>query len=53
MIFGRKKKSCIGLPKNSFKNISFENIQPDKKNNWINLADNDFESLIPLGVPRM
>ncbi len=26
----------------------FEYIKPDAKNNWINLADNDFETLIPL-----
>ncbi len=30
------------------KNIPFEHIIPDKKNNWINQSDNDFESLIPL-----
>ncbi|MGB8337563.1 MAG: type ISP restriction/modification enzyme, partial [Burkholderiales bacterium] len=28
--------------------IEFETITPDKNNNWINLADNDFESLIPI-----
>ena len=26
----------------------FHLIQPDAKNNWINLADNDFDSLLPL-----
>ncbi|HZW86612.1 MAG TPA: type ISP restriction/modification enzyme [Gallionella sp.] len=26
----------------------FHSIQPDTKNNWINLADNDFDTLIPL-----
>jgi predicted helicase len=28
--------------------IPFEHIQPDKNNNWINLADNDFDKLLPL-----
>ncbi len=31
-----------------FKDIPFEHIIPDKKNNWINLTDNDWESLIPV-----
>lgn len=35
------------LTENAFKDIPFENIQPDKKNNWIN-ANNDFQSLIPV-----
>ena len=26
----------------------FERIQPDKKNNWINLTQNDFDDLLPL-----
>lgn len=36
------------LSENEFKEIAFEHIQPDKNNNWINLADTDFDSLIPL-----
>jgi predicted helicase len=36
------------LAKSSFEQISFEHIHPDKKNNWINLSDNDFDSLIPV-----
>ena len=28
--------------------IAFEDITPDKRNDWINLSDSDFESLIPL-----
>lgn len=32
----------------SFDDINFAKINPDKNNNWINLADNDFESLLPL-----
>ncbi len=32
----------------SFKEVSFKHIRPSKKNNWLKLADNDFEELIPL-----
>lgn len=28
--------------------MPFEHIAPDKKNNWINLTDNDFDDLLPL-----
>ena len=28
--------------------IDFERIQPDKNHNWLNIADNDFEELLPL-----
>ncbi len=30
--------------------IDFENIIPDKNNNWINLSDNDFDSLLPMAT---
>jgi predicted helicase len=30
--------------------IEFEEIEPDKNNNWIQLADNDFDSLLPLAT---
>jgi predicted helicase len=36
------------LQSHSFKNIPFENINPDKNNNWINLTDNDYDSLLPI-----
>jgi predicted helicase len=29
-------------------NILFDNIRPDKNNNWINIADNDFDKLLPI-----
>lgn len=29
-------------------NLQFDYITPDKNNNWIKLADNDFDSLIPV-----
>lgn len=31
-----------------FDKIPFDHITPDKKANWINLTDNDFDSLLPL-----
>ncbi len=31
-----------------FKDIPFERIHPDEKGNWLNLTDNDFESLLPV-----
>jgi predicted helicase len=30
--------------------LSFEEIEPDDRNNWINLTDNDFDSLIPVAT---
>ncbi len=36
------------LASHKFEQIHFEHIQPDDKNNWINLTDNDFDSLLPL-----
>ena len=33
--------------------ISFEEIRPDKKHNWINLADTDFDSLLPLATKEV
>jgi predicted helicase len=31
-----------------FEQIPFDHIAPDKKANWINLTDNDFDSFLPL-----
>lgn len=36
------------LHSNKLKTLTFQKITPDKNNNWINLADNDFDYLIPL-----
>ena len=33
--------------------IDFEEIKPDARNNWINLADNDFNSLLPLATKEV
>jgi predicted helicase len=36
------------LRSSQFKDIPFDRIQPDKNHNWLNIADNDFETLLPL-----
>jgi predicted helicase len=36
------------LSSHRFEKINFENVQPDQNNNWINITDNDWDSLIPL-----
>jgi predicted helicase len=46
--FWLKEKKLLCLATNHLKEISFEQITPDKNNNWINIADNDFEKLIPI-----
>jgi predicted helicase len=40
-----KIKFIAGTP---IESISFQNLNPDKKYNWVNLTDNDFEEFIPL-----
>lgn len=35
------------LRNNSIQSLTFQKIVPDKKNNWINLVENDFHSLLP------
>lgn len=36
------------LQSNKFSNVCFEHIIPDKKYNWLNQSDNDFDQLLPL-----
>jgi predicted helicase len=36
------------LKENPIQKIPFQHIIPDKKHNWIEIADNDFDQLIPL-----
>lgn len=44
----RKEIKLDWFRNNRFNDIPFEHILPDKNGNWINLADNDFESLVPV-----
>ncbi len=45
--FWRKEQKLQWFAENHIKEISFENVHPDKNNNWINNVDNDWESLVP------
>ncbi|HYJ64772.1 MAG TPA: N-6 DNA methylase, partial [Parafilimonas sp.] len=46
--FWRKEEKLNWFAENKIEDLEFENITPDKNNNWINNADNDWESLLPL-----
>jgi predicted helicase len=46
--FWRKERKLEWLCDSPLKEISFERITPDKKHNWINQSDNDWDSLLPL-----
>lgn len=46
--FWKKEKKLQWLSENTLQKIPFEIVRPDKDNNWINIADTDFESLLPL-----
>jgi len=45
-----EKLEFIGSAK--MERIKFDEIQPDAKGNWINLADTDFDSLLPILDPE-
>jgi predicted helicase len=42
----RKEEKLDWLSEHKFRDIPFENIRPDKKHNWIDIPDNDFEELL-------
>jgi predicted helicase len=42
----RKEDKLQWFAENKLKDIPFEIIRPDKNNNWINIANNDFETLL-------
>ena len=44
----RKELKLDWFRNNRFDQLEFQHIEPDVKGNWINLSDNDFESLIPV-----
>jgi predicted helicase len=43
-----RKEKLDYFASTGFRNITFELIRPDKKKNWLNLTDNDFDTLLPL-----
>lgn len=47
--FWRKEEKLDWLKNNPLKGIQLDSLQPDKNNNWINLVENDWEELLPLG----
>ena len=46
--FWRKEEKLQWFTEHDFKTIPFEHIAPDKNNNWLNIADTDFETLLPM-----
>jgi len=44
----KKEEKLAFLHENSLNKIDFERITPDQKGNWINLTDNDFDTLMPV-----
>lgn len=49
----RKEDKLQWLTENRIDTIPFENITPDKDNNWINLVENDWEDLIPVASKKV
>ncbi len=45
---GKAKDKLNYLNSTNFRKIPFESIVPDKKNNWLDIANNDFDTLLPL-----
>ncbi|HEY9826073.1 MAG TPA: type ISP restriction/modification enzyme, partial [Stenomitos sp.] len=43
-----KEEKLDWFERTRFEDIPFDHITPDQKANWINLTDNDFDSLVPL-----
>mgnify|MGYP003529884713 CR=1 FL=1 len=46
--FWKKEEKLQWFTENPIQKISFEHIRPDKNNNWVNIADTDFQTLLPL-----
>ncbi len=44
--FWKKEEKLAWFSQHDLQNIEFENITPDKNNNWINNSENDWDSLI-------
>lgn len=44
--FWRKEEKLAWFAENNLQEIEFDNINPDKNNNWLNLSDNDWDSMI-------
>jgi predicted helicase len=44
----RKEDKLLWLTQHQLKDIPFTHVTPDKDNNWINLAENDWDEFIPV-----
>jgi predicted helicase len=44
----RKEEKLHWFTEHPIEKIEFENVVPDKNNNWINMVENDWENLIPV-----
>jgi predicted helicase len=44
----RREEKCSWFSANNLETLSMEPLVPDRKHNWINQTDNDFDSLLPL-----
>jgi predicted helicase len=42
----RKEEKLSWFSQNNLNEVQFDNVTPDKRNNWINMADNDWETMI-------
>ncbi|MDQ6757972.1 MAG: Eco57I restriction-modification methylase domain-containing protein, partial [Bacteroidota bacterium] len=51
--FWRKEEKLAWFAENNLQQIEFDNITPDKNNNWINLGNNDWESLISVADKKV
>ena len=49
----RKEEKLAWVNEQKFSEIAFERIAPSKKNNWINLTDNDWEELLSITDKRV
>jgi predicted helicase len=46
--FWRKEEKLAWFTEQRLEEIEFDNITPDKNNNWLNLIETDWENLLPL-----
>ncbi|TKK68347.1 DNA methyltransferase [Ilyomonas limi] len=44
----RKEEKWAWFAEHKIENIEFDNITPDRNNNWINQSENNWEELVPL-----
>ncbi len=48
--YAKAEEKKAYLVENKIENLSFEHIVPDEHGNWINMAHNDFDKLLPLAT---